>query len=104
MSGTLAPLCPMLAPNFDATQGYGLCVVGAPHYVQEYVQNNCGIICKDVEKMRAMSDPLIRFHLLIFCMGTRLSYLSRNVTPDNMASSSQSARRSRVNQKEGSNV
>jgi hypothetical protein len=35
-----------------------------------------------------MSDPLIRYQLLKFCMNTLLSFLSRNVTPDNMATSS----------------
>jgi hypothetical protein len=92
VSGILVPLCPMLAPNLDVIQVPGLCVVGAPvgapHYVREYVRNKCGIICKEVEKMRAMSDLLIRFHILKFCMSTRLSYLSRNVTPDIMATSS----------------
>jgi hypothetical protein len=38
--------------------------------------------------MRICSDPLIRYHLLKFCMNTRLTFLSRNVTPDNMATSS----------------
>jgi hypothetical protein len=38
--------------------------------------------------MRICSDPLLRYHLLKFCMNTRLSFLSRNVTPDNMATSS----------------
>jgi hypothetical protein len=66
--------------------------VGTPvctsDYVREYVRNKCGTICKDVETMRICSDPLIRYHLLKFCMNTRLSFLSRNVTPDNMATSS----------------
>ena len=35
--------------------------------------------------MRVCADPLIRYQLLKFCMNTRLSFLSRNVTPDNMA-------------------
>jgi len=30
VSGTLAPLCPMLAPKLDVIQVHGLCVVGAP--------------------------------------------------------------------------
>ena len=38
--------------------------------------------------MRICSCPLIRYHLLKFCMNTRLSFLSRNVTPDNLATSS----------------
>jgi hypothetical protein len=62
--------------------------VGTSDYVREYVRNKCGTICKDVETMRICSDPLIRCHLLKFCMNTRLSFLSRNVTPDNMAKSS----------------
>ncbi len=33
----------------------------------------------------ASADPLIRYQLLKFCMNTRLSFLSRNATPDNMA-------------------
>ena len=35
--------------------------------------------------MRVCADPLIRYQLLKFCMNTRLSFLSRNVIPDNMA-------------------
>ena len=62
--------------------------VGTSDYVREYVRNKCGTICKDVETMRICPDPLIRCHLLKFCMNTRLSFLSRNVTPDNMAKSS----------------
>jgi hypothetical protein len=38
--------------------------------------------------MRVCSDPLIRYQLLKFCMNTRLSFLSRNLTPDNMATCS----------------
>jgi hypothetical protein len=90
-SGTLEILRPMFVPNLDVIQVHGLCVVGTPvgasHYVREYVRNKCGTICKDVEKMRVCADPLIRYHLLKFCMNTRLSFLSRNVTPDNMATS-----------------
>jgi hypothetical protein len=90
-SGTLGPLLPMLAPNLEVIQVHGLCVVGTPvgtsDYVREYVRNKCGTICKDVETMRICSDPIIRYHLLKFCMNTRLSFLSRNFTPDNMATS-----------------
>ena len=84
----------MIAPKLDVIQVHGLCVVGTPvvasHCVREYVRNKCGTICKDVEKMRVCSDPLIRLLLLKFCMNTRLSFdrrVSRNVTPDNMATS-----------------
>jgi hypothetical protein len=59
VSGTRTPLRPMLAPNLDVIQVHSLCVegapVGAPHYsndVREYVRNQCGIFCKDVEKMQ----------------------------------------------------
>jgi hypothetical protein len=90
-SGTLGPLLPLLAPDLDIIQVHGLCVVGTPlgpsDYVREYVRDKCGTICKDVETMRICSDPLIRYQLLKFCMNTRLSFLSRNVTPDNMATS-----------------
>jgi hypothetical protein len=83
-------LRPMLAHNLDVIQVQGLCVVGTPmgasQYVREYVRSKCGTICNDVEQMRVCSDPLIRYQLLKFCMNTRLSFLSRNVTPDNMAS------------------
>jgi hypothetical protein len=61
--------------------------MGASQYVREYVRSKCGTICNDVEQMRVCSDPLIRYQLLKFCMNTRLSFPSRNVTPDNMASS-----------------
>ena len=78
-------LFPIFAPNLDVIQVQGLCVVGTPvgasQYVREYVRNKCGTICKDVEKMRVFADPLIRYHILKFCMHTRLSFLSRNVTP-----------------------
>jgi hypothetical protein len=74
----------MLATNLEVIQMHGLCVVGTPvvtsDYVREYVRNKCDTICKDVETMRICSDPLIRYHLLKFCMNTRLSFLSRNVT------------------------
>ena len=80
----------MLAHALDVIQVQGLCVVGTPmgssKYVREYVRSKCGTICNDVEQMRVCSDPLIRYQLLKFCMNTRLSFLSRNVTPDNMAS------------------
>ena len=72
----------------DVIQVQGLCVVGTPmgasQYIRECVRSKCGAICKDVEQMR-VCDPLIRYQLLKFCMNTRLSFLSRNVTPDNMA-------------------
>jgi hypothetical protein len=87
-SGTLGPLLPMLAPNLEVIQVPGLYVVGTSDYVREYVRKKCGTICKDVSTRRICSDPLIRYHLLKFCMNTRLSFLSRNVTPDNMATSS----------------
>jgi hypothetical protein len=66
---------------FDVIQIHGLRVVGTPlgtsEYVRWYVRNKCGTICKDVEAMRICADPLIRYHLLKFCMNTRLSFLSR---------------------------
>ncbi len=62
--------------------------MGTSDYVREFVRNKCCTICKDVEILRICSDPLTRYHLLKFCMNTRLSFLSRNVTPDNMATSS----------------
>jgi len=90
-SDTLGALLPMLAPNLEVIQVHDLCVVGTPvgtsDQVREYVRNKCGTICKDVETMRICSDPLIRYHLLKFCMNTRLSFLSRNVTPDNLSTS-----------------
>ena len=89
MSGKLETLRPMLAQDLDVIQVQGLCVVCTPvgptDYVREHVRNKCGTICKDVDQMRVCSDPLIRYQLLKFCMNTRLSFLSRNVTPDNMA-------------------
>jgi hypothetical protein len=89
-SGTLETLRPMLAHDLDVIQVQGLCVVGTPmgasQDVREYVRSKCGTICNDVEQMRVCSDPLIRYQLLKFCMNTRLSFPSRNVTPDNMAS------------------
>ena len=92
-SGTLEPLLPMLAPNLDVIQVHGLCVVGISvgsfHYIRAYVREKCGTICNNVEKVRVCADSLIRFHLLKFCMNTRLSFLSRNATPDNMATSSE---------------
>ena len=90
-SGTLGAILPMLAPNIEVIQVHDLCVVGTPvgtsDQVREYVRNKCGTICKDVETMRICSDPLIRYHLLKFCMNTRLSFLSRNVTPDSLSHS-----------------
>ena len=59
--------------------------MGPKDYVREYVRNKCGTICKDIDQMRVCADPLIRYQLLKFCMSTRLSFLSRNVIPDNMA-------------------
>jgi len=47
-------------------------------------RNKCGTICKDIDQMRLCADALIRYQLLKFCMNTRLSFLSRNVIPDNM--------------------
>jgi hypothetical protein len=61
VSGTLGPLLPMLAPNLEAIQVHGLCVVGTPvgtsNYVRQYVRNKCGTICKDIETMRICADP-----------------------------------------------
>jgi len=89
MSGKLETLRPMLAQNSGVIQVNGLCVVGTPvgpkDYVREYVRNKCGTICNDIDQMRVCADPLIRYQLLKFCMNTRLSFLSRNVIPDNMA-------------------
>jgi hypothetical protein len=62
--------------------------VGTAEYIRAYVRSKCGTICKDVDTMRICSDPLIRYQLFKFCMNTRLSFLSRNVTPENMATSS----------------
>ena len=91
-SGALASLFPLLAHELDVIQVRGLCVVGTPvgiaEYIRVYVRSKCGTICKDVDTMRICSDPLIRYQLLKFCMNTRLSFLSRNVTPENMATSS----------------
>jgi len=91
-SGSLTSLLPLIAPEHDVIQARGLCVLGTPvgtaEYIREYVRSKCGTICKDVDTMRICSDPLIRYHLLKFCMNTRLSFLSRNVTPENMATSS----------------
>jgi hypothetical protein len=88
-SAILEILRPMLAHDLDVIQVQGLCVVGTPmgasQYIREYVRSKCGAIYKDVEQMRVCSDPLIRYQLLKFCMNTRLSFLSRNVTPDNVA-------------------
>jgi hypothetical protein len=82
----------MFAPNLDVIQVQGLCVVGTPvgasQYVREYVRNKYGTICKDVETLRISEDLLIRLHLVKFCMNMHLPFLSRNVTPDNMATSS----------------
>ena len=83
----------MLAHDLDVIQVQGLCVVGTPmgasQYIREYVRSKCGAIRKDVEQIRVCgSDPLIRYQLLKCCMNTRLSFLSRNVTPDNMATCS----------------
>ncbi len=79
----------MIAQSLDVIQVNGLCVVGTPvgpkDYVREYVRSKCGTICKDKDQMRVCADPLIRYQLLKFCMNTRLSFLSRNVIPDNMA-------------------
>jgi len=89
MSGKLETLRPMLEQSLDVIQVNGLCVVGTPvgpkDYVREYVRNKCGTICKDIDQMRVCADLLIRYQLLKFWMNTRLSFLSRNVTPDNMA-------------------
>ena len=87
-SGTLETLRPMLAHDLDVIQVQGLCVVGTPmgasQDVREYVRSKCGTICNEVEQMRVCSD--IRYQLSKFCMNTRLSFPSRNVTSDNMAS------------------
>jgi hypothetical protein len=89
MSGKLETLLPMLAQSSDVIQVNGLCIEGTPvgpkDYVREYVRNKCGTICKDTDQMRVCADPIIRYQLLKFCMNTRLSFLSRNVIPDNMA-------------------
>jgi hypothetical protein len=86
-----APFAPCLrsAHNLEVIQVHGLCVVGTPvgvsHYVREYVRNKCGNTCKDVAKMRVVcANQLIRYQLLNFCMNTCLSFLSCNITPDNM--------------------
>jgi hypothetical protein len=90
-SGSLTSLLP-LAPENDVIQVRGLCVVGTPvgtaEYIREYVRSKCGTICKDVDTMCICSDPLIRYHLLKFCVNMRLSFLSCNVSPENMATSS----------------
>ena len=89
MSGKLETLRPMLQQSLDVIQVNGLCVLGTPvgpkDYVREYVRNKCGTICKDIDQMRVCADPFIRYQLLKFCMNTRLSFLSRNVIQDNMA-------------------
>ena len=42
--------------------------------------------------MRLMSDPLIHYHLLKFCMNTRLDFLGRNVIPANMHTANEDLR------------
>jgi len=39
-----------------------------------------------------MSDPLIHYHLLKFCMNTRLDFLGRNVIPANMHTANEDLR------------
>ena len=95
VSGSLTSLHPLLAPELDVIQVRGLCVVGTPvgtaEYIRAYVRSKCGTNCKDIDTVRIYSDSLIRYsryQFLKFCMNTRLSFLSRNVTPENMATSS----------------
>ena len=72
----------------DVVQVEGMvCVgvpIGSPQFVQAFVTEKTTVIMEDVKKLQILTDPLIHFELVRFCHNTRLSYLSRNLSPEVM--------------------
>ena len=58
--------------------------IGSPQFVQAFVTEKTIVFLEDVKKLQILTDPLIHFELVRFCHNTRLSYLSRNLSPEVM--------------------
>jgi hypothetical protein len=70
-------------PELDIVKVAGMtCVgvpMGTPEFVNAFVRSKAHDIVQDVNKLRIVPDPKIRYDLLRFCQHTRLAFLARNV-------------------------
>ena len=62
--------------------------IGTPDFVNAYVRAKAVEIGNDVQKLSIITDPKIHYDLLRFCQHTRMGFLSRNLSPEVMMTSS----------------
>ena len=88
---SLASLNDVLDPPANVITVTGMrCVgvpIGTPEFVHAYVRANAVEIGNDVQKLSIITDPKIHYDLLGFCQHTRLGFLSRNLPPEVMMTS-----------------
>jgi hypothetical protein len=53
--------------------------IGTDAFVRSFVTTSCRDIIEDVEKLDAIQDGFIHFHLLRFCQATRLQHLNSHI-------------------------
>ncbi len=53
--------------------------IGTDVFVQNFVAKTCRSIIDDVEKLDAIQDGFIHYHLLRFCQDTRLQYMNSHI-------------------------
>ena len=68
----LASFCP------EGFVGFGV-PIGADAFVQNFVTKTWRDIIDDVEKLDAIQDGFIHYHLLRFCQTTRLQYINSHI-------------------------
>ena len=89
---TLACLSDVLDPSANVITVTGMrCVgvpIGTPDFVNAYVRAKAVEIGNDVQKLSIITDPKIHYDLLRFCQHTRMGFLSRNLSPEVMMTSS----------------
>ena len=68
----LASFCP------EGFVGIGV-PIGTDAFVQNFVAKTCRAIIDDVEKLDAIQDGFIHYHLLRFCQTTRLQYINSHI-------------------------
>jgi len=56
----------------------GLRVIGNDEWVQQFVQEKAAAVQVDVGKLDIISDGLIHYQMLRFCLNTGLAFLGRN--------------------------
>ena len=54
--------------------------IGTDAFIQNFVAKTCRTIIDDVEKLDAIQDGFIHYHLLRFCQTTRLQYTNSHIS------------------------